>query len=185
MEEDWVVLCQALHQLSGEERTKMGVKKALCALRCPIMESFRRMGFQEAEVFIPPHDLCPKAQTCLGRPRNGSTTSSSTRGMPNVTALTRCRTAAYLLTMWHHGFPGSPQWEGELELDSASDSDSTNGAMVQDMRDYISVIRECSLWILIRDSLCPPDVIRLHTAERRWNNPQSYGEIAALSGSSS
>ena len=47
MEEDWVVLCQALHQLSGEERTKMGVKKALCTLRCPIMESFRRMGFQE------------------------------------------------------------------------------------------------------------------------------------------
>ena len=39
---------------------------------------------------------------------------------------------------------------------------------------------ECSLWILIRDSLCPPDVMRLRTAERRWNNAQFFGEFAAL-----
>ena len=30
----------------------------LCTLKYPIMESFRRMGLQEAEVFIPPHDPC-------------------------------------------------------------------------------------------------------------------------------
>ena len=29
----------------------------LCTLRYPIMESFRRVGFQEAEVFNPSHDL--------------------------------------------------------------------------------------------------------------------------------
>ena len=29
----------------------------LCALRYPIMESFRRVGLQEAEVFNPSHDL--------------------------------------------------------------------------------------------------------------------------------
>ena len=45
----------------------------------------------------------------------------------------------------------SPQWEGELELDSASDSESTEGSMMQDIRDYTSIKWECSLWILIRE----------------------------------
>ena len=27
--------------------------------------------------------------------------------------------------MWHHGYLVSPQWEGELKVDSAKDSDST------------------------------------------------------------
>ena len=30
----------------------------LCTLRYPIMESIRRVGLQEAEVFISSHDLC-------------------------------------------------------------------------------------------------------------------------------
>ena len=30
----------------------------LCTLRYPVTESFRKMGLQEAEVFIPPHELC-------------------------------------------------------------------------------------------------------------------------------
>ena len=30
----------------------------LCTLKYPIKESFRTMGLQEAEVFIPPHDFC-------------------------------------------------------------------------------------------------------------------------------
>ena len=84
--------------------------------------------------------------------------------------------------MWHHGYPVSSQWEGgpELELDFASDCDSAHGAMVKGMKDYISVIRKCSLWILIRDSLCPPDILSLRTAGRKWNNPELYGEFAAL-----
>ena len=48
------------------------------------------------------------------------------------------------------------------------------------MRDYISVIRECSLWILIRDSLCPIDILSLRTAGRKWNNAKVCGEYAAL-----
>ena len=34
----------------------------------------------------------------------------------------------------------SPQWEGEPELDFPSDCDKTYGAMVQGMRDYISIM---------------------------------------------
>ena len=67
------------------------------------------------------------------------------------------------------GYLVSPQWEGELELDSASDYDNENeevdSFVVQDRasesapKDYISVVRVSSLWILIRDSLSPPDVV--------------------------
>ena len=65
----------------------------LCTLRYPITESFRRMGLQEAEVFIPSHDFCtPTLEKYLGRPRKGPTISSSTRGTPNATALIRCQT---------------------------------------------------------------------------------------------
>ena len=56
--------------------------------------------------------------------------------------------------MWHHGYPVSPQWEGGLELDSASDCDNANfevgTAAAQDHatesgpKDYISVVRESS-----------------------------------------
>ena len=45
--------------------------------------------------------------------------------------------------------------------------------------DYICVIRECSLWILIRCSL-PPEVLRLRTAERKWNTATLNGKFAAL-----
>ena len=69
---------------------------------------------------------------------------------------------------------------GELEPDSASDCDNTYRARVHGMRNYISVIRECSLWILIQDSLCPPDVIRLRTVGRGWNEANLHGDFAAL-----
>ena len=72
-------------------------------------------GLQEAEVFIPLHDPC----TFEGEDMS-------------VTALIRCRTAAYPLT-WAlcgiMGTPVSPQWEGGLELDSAcGDCDNVHGA---------------------------------------------------------
>ena len=72
------------------------------------MESYRKMGLQEAEVFIPPgYPALSKVKTFLGRPRIGSTTFSSTRGMPNATALIRCRTAAKLLTWAICGIMGT------------------------------------------------------------------------------
>ena len=74
----------------------------------------------------------------------------------------------------------SPQWEGELELGSASDCDSVYDDMEKGLKDYISVIRECSICILIRNSLSPPDILYLRTAGRGWNNAKLYGEFAAL-----
>ena len=59
---------------------------------------------------------------------------------------------------------------GGLELDSAGDSDNEyeedegNHAAENGPKDWISVIRGSSLWILIRDSLCPPEVLVLRTA---------------------
>ena len=98
-------------------------------------------------------------------------TFSSTRGMLNATALTRCRTAAYLLTKVICGIMGT--------LWVRNGRENWNWTP-QFMRDYISVTRECSWWILIRDSLCPPDVIRLRTAGREWNKARLYGDFAAL-----
>ena len=74
----------------------------------------------------------------------------------------------------------SPQWEGELELDPASDGDTEyeedgglvarNHAAENGPQDYASVMRESSLWILVRDLLCPTDVLLLRTAGSKWNN---------------
>ena len=75
-----------------------------------------------------------------------------------------------------------------MELDSASDCDNEyeeddrlvarNHAAENGPKDYISVVRESSLWILIR--LGPPDVLVLRTAGSKWNNAKLYGEFAAL-----
>ena len=137
------------------------------------MKSFRRLGFQEAEVFTTPHDLCNSESEDMSR--------SAEERIYDLFINQRSKgsISPHLGDMWHHGYPVSPQWEGELELDSASDCDNTCGAMIQGTRDSISVIRECSLWILIRD-LCPPDVIRLRTAGREWNEARLQGDFAAL-----
>ena len=92
----------------------------------------------------------------------------------------------------HQGSSLSPQWEGELELElnTASDYDNdskendsgTAGDSIawRDLTDSISIVREYSVWNLIRDSLCPPDVLRLRTIGRGWNDAKLYGDSAAL-----
>ena len=80
--------------------------------------------------------------------------------------------------------------EGELELDSAGDSDNEyaeddrlaagNHAAESGPKDYISVITGSSLWILIRDSLSPPDVLVLRMAGSKWNSAKLYREFTAL-----
>ena len=94
--------------------------------------------------------------------------------------------------MWSQGYHVGPQWEGELELNSASDYDYDNVNEEDDSfvardhatesgpKDYVSAVRESSLWILMRDSLSPPDVLVLRTAGRMWNNAKLYGEFVAL-----
>ena len=93
--------------------------------------------------------------------------------MPSAAALIRCQAVAYISPdlgdMWHHGYLVSPQWEGGLELDSASDCDNVYGATERCLRDYISVTRECSLWIR------PPDILSVRAAERKWNKAKLYG----------
>ena len=84
----------------------------------------------------------------------------------------------------------SPQWEGELELNSASDFDNDSkeddrctagdSTAWRDNTDSSSDVREHSVWNRIRDSLCPPDVLRLRTVGRWWNVAEQYGDFAAL-----
>ena len=64
-----------------------------------------------------------------------------------------------------------------MELDSASDCDNV---VDRDLRDYTSVIRERSLWILIRDSLSLPDILYQRIAGKGWNNSKLYGKFVAL-----
>ena len=143
----------------------------LCTLRYPIMECFGRLGLQEAEVFIPSHDLCT--------PESGDMPRSAEDRIYDMDTMSDGSMSPDLSDMWHQGYPMSPQWQGQLELDSVSGDDNACRAMEHGMRD-ISITRESSLWILIRDSLFPPDVIRLRTAGRRWNNAELSGEFAAL-----
>ena len=97
-----------------------------------------------------------------------------------------------LSSTWHQGRPLGPQWEGGLELnfdndwedgieyeDDGSyeefDSDAEKGA-----KDYISEVRESSLWVSLRDCLTLADVLVLRTAGSKWNNAKLYGAFVAL-----
>ena len=84
--------------------------------------------------------------------------------------------------MWRQGNLVSPQWEGELELDSAIDYDNVDEevdsveardhAAESGPKDYFSVARESLLWILFscfRHSVSPPDVLILRTGVRSSN----------------
>ena len=59
-------------------------------------------------------------------------------------------------------------------------SDNAEG----DPKEYISEVRESSLWVSVRDCLTRADVmvlrLVLRTAGSKWNNAKLYGEFAAL-----
>ena len=46
-------------------------------------------------------------------------------------------------------------------------------------KDYVSEVRESSLWASIRDYLTPLDVLAMRTAGLKWNCAKLYGEFAA------
>ena len=91
-----------------------------------------------------------------------------------------------LVDTWHQGLSMSPEWEGELELElnSASDCDNDSeeddsctacdSTAWRDHTDVISIVPEIFVCNPIRDSRCPPDVLRLRTVGRRWNETKLY-----------
>ena len=107
-----------------------------------------------------------------------------------IKTMSNDRLSPALGEMWHHGYLVSPHWEGGLELDSASDCDNANAEVgtsaAQDHatesgpKDYMSVVRESSQRILIRDSPGPPEILVLRTAGSKWNSAKLNGEFAAL-----
>ena len=57
----------------------------LCTLRYPIVESFRKWGLPESQMFIPPLKLCSYDGEGMSLMAEGMiTTFSSTRDMPNA-----------------------------------------------------------------------------------------------------
>ena len=92
--------------------------------------SFRKMGLQEAEVFIPPHDPC----TFEGEDMSLSSKDRIYELFINqrcaechgIDTMSNGSMSPDLGDMWHHGYLVSPQWEGGLELDSTSDCDNAN-----------------------------------------------------------
>ena len=82
----------------------------------------------------------------------------------------------------------SPQWEGDLILESDDKSENTAevdredwsheelGRVVEgEARDYISEVRESSLWAPLCDCLTPVDVLVLRTAGPKKYDAKLYG----------
>ena len=107
------------------------------------MESFRKMGLQEAEVFIPPYDLCNFENEDMSRAAEERIydlfINQKYAECHGIDTMSNGSISPDFGDMWYHGYLESPQWEEGLELDSASDYDNAYGAMERCMRDYMSV----------------------------------------------
>ena len=111
-------------------------------------------GLQEAEVFIPPHYPCTFEGEGMSRSSKGRIydlfINQRYAECHSIDTMSNGSISPDLGDMWHHGYPVSPQWEGGLELDSASDCDNANvevgTAAEQDhaTEDHISVVRDSS-----------------------------------------
>ena len=91
--------------------------------------------------------------------------------------------------MWRQGYPVSPQWEGELKMDSDvenenenenDDSDEAGDSADDGLKDYLSQVSDSLLWFSILDFLTPSDVLILRTAGPKWNHAKLYWIFAAL-----
>ena len=105
----------------------------LCTLRHPIMEGFRRVGIQEA-VFFPSYDLRAPEREDMSRSAEDRIyalfINQRNAECHDLDTISDGSMSPDLGEMWHHGYLVSPQWEGGLELDSASDDDAAYGPMV-------------------------------------------------------
>ena len=77
---------------------------------------------------------------------------------------------------------GSDDHDENNEEDEREEwSDEALGRRVEgDARDYISEVREGSLWASLCDCLSPKDVVVLRTAGSKWYDAELYGEFAQL-----
>ena len=87
----------------------------LCTLRYPIVESFRRVGLQEAEVFNPSHDLRTPASEDMSRSAEeriyGLFNNQRYAECHGIDTMSNGSISPDLGEMWHHGYCVSPQWE--------------------------------------------------------------------------
>ena len=67
----------------------------------------------------------------------------------------------------------------ELNLESERKEDENVDSDGSGPKDYISEVRESSLWAPIRDYFTLPDVLATRSAGPKWNCAKLYGEFAA------
>ena len=76
------------------------------------MESFRKMGFQEAEVFIPPHDLGNFENEDMSRSAEGKIydlfINQRCAERHGIDTMSNGRISPDLGFLWHHGYLVSP-----------------------------------------------------------------------------
>ena len=100
----------------------------------------------------------------------------------------RCRAGACLPTWgesWRQGCPQSPEWEGELELDSAEEEEGDNAGSAdkdvdEGLEDYLKEVIESPSWVLVRDFLSSADVLEMRTTGLKYNVAKLYGSFAEL-----
>ena len=88
--------------------------------------------------------------------------------------------------MWRQGCPKSPEWEGEVELDSADEEKEGDNAGAADenegggLEDHLKQVIECPVWVLVCDFFSSADVLEMRTTGLKWNIARLYGSFTEL-----
>ena len=70
--------------------------------------------------------------------------------------------------------------ENENENDEDGNYKELDSVAAGEARDYVSEVRESSLWAPLCDCLSPAHVLVVRTAGSKWYNAKHYGEFAEL-----
>ena len=76
--------------------------------------------------------------------------------------------------MWRYGCPKSPDWDGDLELDSVEEDERER------VEDRLRQVIESPLLALVREFLTSDDVLNMRTTAVKWNTSVLYGPFAEL-----
>ena len=157
----------------------------------PFVESFRQWGLHAPEAAAVPCEV-----TSLGEAGTNLMNDVRIREIfinkgycecDSVDSMSRGSLSSDLGDTWYHGPPMSERWAGGLDDHSANtveeecedwSSDELGRGVGRAARDFISEVRESSLWAPLCDT--PADVLVLRTAGSKWYDAKLYGGFAEL-----
>ena len=155
--------------------------------RIPIMRGFPNMGLHGPKVAASPGEACSLGEAVFSlvseeRIRQRFSPRGHSENTDGIDSMSSGSMSPDRGDVCRKGYPGSPQWEGKLELGSNDDDDrdKASDSDDDDLKDYISVVSEGPLWVSTRDFLTPPDVLVMRTAGAKWNHAKLNGSFAAL-----